>query len=68
MVPNTQSVGFPPLRRPDAKTTDAGKVRLGDANITAGFPPLRRPDANTADAGKVRLGDANITAQFPLQR
>jgi len=56
---------FPPLRRPDPKIADPGKVRLGDSSITAQFPPLRRPDPKIADPGKVRLGDSSITAQFP---
>jgi len=30
---------FPPLRRPDPKIADPGKVRLGDSSITAQFPP-----------------------------
>lgn len=29
---------FPPLRHPDAKIADLGKVRLGDSAITAEFP------------------------------
>ncbi len=56
---------FPPLRHPDAKIADRGKLRLGDAGITAEFPPLCHPDAKIADRGKVRLGDCAITAGFP---
>jgi hypothetical protein len=59
---------FPPLRHPDAKIADRGKVRLGDGMITAEFPPLRHPDAKIADRGKVRLGDGMITAEFPTRK
>ena len=65
---NTIAVEFPPLRHPDAKIADQGKVRLGDGVITAEFPPLRHPDAEIADRGKVRLGDGVITAGFPLRQ
>lgn len=56
---------LPPLRHPDEKVADLGKVRIGDTGITASFPPLRRPDPKTADPGKVRVGDTGITAEFP---
>lgn len=59
---------FPPLRHPDAKIADPGKVRLGDGVITSEFPPLRRPDPKIADPGKVRLGDGVITAEFPPRK
>lgn len=65
MASTNQSAQFPPLRRPDKKITDPGKIRLGDGMITAQFPPLRRPDEKIADRGKVRLGDGMITAEFP---
>jgi hypothetical protein len=68
MAPKDQSAPFPPLRRPDAKIADPGRVRLGDGVITAEFPPLRRPDPKIADPGKVRLGDGVITAEFPLRK
>ena len=29
---------FPPLRHPDARIADRGKLRLGDGMITAAFP------------------------------
>jgi hypothetical protein len=59
---------FPPLRHPDAKIADRGKLRLGDCAITAEFPPLRHPDAKIADRGKLRLGDCAITAEFPSRK
>jgi len=59
---------FPPLRHPDAKIADRGKLRLGDCAITAEFPPLRHPDPKIADRGKVRLGDCAITAEFPTRK
>ena len=59
---------FPPLRRPDAKIADRGKVRLGDSAITSEFPPLHHPEAKIADRGKVRLGDSAITAEFPARK
>jgi hypothetical protein len=40
MASNKQSVQFPPLRIPNPKIADPGKVRLGDTDITAQFPPL----------------------------
>jgi hypothetical protein len=68
MASTKQNDPFPPLRRPDAKIDDPGKVRLGDGFITAEFPPLRRPDEKVADPGKVRLGDGFITAGFPPRK
>jgi hypothetical protein len=68
MASKKQSVQFPPLRVPDPKIADPGKVRLGDSSITAQFPPLRVPDPKIADPGKVRLGDSSITAQFPPRK
>lgn len=59
---------FPPLRHPSAKIADRGKLRLGDAALTAEFPPLRHPNAKVADRGKLRLGDAAITAEFPARK
>jgi hypothetical protein len=56
---------LPPLRQPDEKVADLGKVRIGDTGITASFPPLRRPDPKTADPGKVRVGDTGVAAKFP---
>ena len=35
---NTIAAEFPPLRHPDGKIADRGKVRLGDGVITAEFP------------------------------
>lgn len=68
MASTKKTVRFPPLRHPDAKIADPGKVRLGDCAITAAFPPLRRPDEKVADPGKVRLGDGSITAEFPPRK
>jgi len=39
-IPKT-AVEFPPLRHPDAKIADRGKLRLGDGTITAEFPTLK---------------------------
>jgi hypothetical protein len=52
MARKDESGRLPPLRRPDSKVTDPGKVRLGDGVITAEFPPLRRPDEQIADPGR----------------
>lgn len=68
MATSNSSTHFPPLRRPDEKVVDSGRVRLGDGFITAEFPPLRRPDQKVIDPGKVRLGDGFITAEFPPQK
>ncbi len=68
MASTKQNDRFPPLRAPDPKVADPGKVRLGDCSITAQFPPLTNPDPKTADPGRVRLGDCSITAQFPLKK
>ena len=54
----------PRMRQPAGRTTDTGKVRMGDGWITAGFPLLRRPSKKTLDDGKVRLGDGWITSGF----
>ena len=35
MASTKQSIPFPPLRHPDPKIADPGKVRLGDCTITA---------------------------------
>jgi hypothetical protein len=40
-LPEMISGRFPPLRRPDDKTAESGKVRLGDCMITAPLPPHR---------------------------
>jgi len=68
MAQSTRSRLHPPLKRPDPKTFDPGKVRLGDGFITAEFPPLKKPDPKTFDPGKVRLGDGFITAEFPAKK
>jgi hypothetical protein len=59
---------FPPLRQPNAETTDRGIVRFGDGCIATEFPPLRQPKPETADRGTVRFGDGCITAEFPPRR
>jgi hypothetical protein len=56
------------LSVPDPKVADSGKVRYGDAAVTAGAPALSTPDPRVADGGKVRYGDAAITAGFPSHR
>ena len=68
MASTKQNDPFPPLRAPNAKIADSGKVRLGDGSITGQFPPLTNPDAKIADPGKVRLGDGTITGQFPPRK
>jgi len=65
MASSKQTDAFPPLRHPDAKIVDPGKVRLGDGIITSEFPPLSNPDPKIVDPGKVRLGDGIITSEFP---
>ena len=35
---NKVAAQFPPLHHPDAKIADRGKLRLGDASITAALP------------------------------
>jgi hypothetical protein len=62
------AVEFPPLRHPDARIVDRGKVRLGDGSITAEFPVLTHADPKIYDPGKVRLGDGSITAGFPSRK
>jgi hypothetical protein len=62
------AAAFPPLRHPDPRIADRGKLRLGDCAITAEFPALRHPDARVADRGKVRLGDCAITAEYPARK
>ena len=68
MSSSTQNPRIPPLSTPNAKVADTGKVRYGDASVTAGVPALTIPDPKVADTGKVRYGDASITAGVPLRR
>ena len=59
---------FPPLKHPDERIADSGKVRVGDSIITAEFPPLRLLNPTVADPGRVRLGDSIISGEFPVKR
>lgn len=52
------------VNRPDTKTQDSGKLRIGDCMISAELPKLNKPDEKTRDTGAVRIGDCMIAGRY----